>query len=75
LTTPIVIKWSFLAIAQMVNNNVPEKDIIGNLVDSASSDMLVLKIKPCMCQYKTFVETANDSLQQLQFIWRSLLFG
>ena len=36
-----------------------------NLVDSASSDTLALKIKPCMCQYKTLVETANGSLYQL----------
>ena len=37
-----------------------------NLVDPASSHMLVSKIKPCMSQYKTlYVETANGSLKQL----------
>ena len=38
-----------------------------NLVDPASSHMLVLKIKPCMSQYKLlYGETANGSLKQLQ---------
>ena len=37
-----------------------------NLVDPASSDMLVSKIKPCMSQYKLlYGETANGSLKQL----------
>ena len=37
-----------------------------NLVDPASSHMLVSKIKPCMSQYKSLhVETANGSLKQL----------
>ena len=37
-----------------------------NLVDPASSHMLVSKIKPCMSQYKSFYgETANGSLKQL----------
>ena len=37
-----------------------------NLVDPASSHMLVSKIKPCMSQYKSIhVETANGSLKQL----------
>ena len=37
-----------------------------NLVDPASSHMLVSKIKPCMSQYKSlYVETANGSLKQL----------
>ena len=40
-----------------------------NLVDPASSHMLVSKIKPCMSQYKLlYGETANGSLKQLQFI-------
>ena len=40
-----------------------------NLVDPASSHMLVSKIKPCMSQYKLlYGETANGSLNQLQFI-------
>ena len=42
----------------------------GYLVDSASSHMLVLKIKPCMSKYKQlYSETANGSLNQLSFIW------
>ena len=37
-----------------------------NLVDPASSHMLVLKIKPCMSKYKLlYGETANGSLKQL----------
>ena len=37
-----------------------------NLVDPASSHMLVSKIKPCMSQYKLlYSETANGSLKQL----------
>jgi hypothetical protein len=39
------------------------------LVDSASSHMLVSKIKPCMSKYKqSYCETANGSLNQLSFI-------
>ena len=39
------------------------------LVDSASSHMLVSKIKPCMSKYKhLYGETANGSLNQLSFI-------
>ena len=39
------------------------------LVDSASSHMLVSKIKPCMSKYKQlYSETANGSLYQLSFI-------
>ena len=37
-----------------------------NLVDPASSHMLVSKIKPCMSQYKfLYDETVNGSLKQL----------
>ena len=37
-----------------------------NLVDPASSHMLVSKTKPCMSQYKaSHVEAANGSLKQL----------
>ena len=37
-----------------------------NLVDPASSHMLVSKIKPCMSKYKPLHgETANGSLKQL----------
>ena len=40
-----------------------------NLVDPASSHMLVSKIKPCMSQYKLLHgETAKGSLKQLQSI-------
>ena len=40
--------------------------IVRNLVDPASSHMLVSKIKPCMSQYKLlYGETANGSLKQL----------
>ena len=40
-----------------------------NLVDPASSHMLVSKIKPCMSKFKLlYGETANGSLKQLQFI-------
>ena len=36
-----------------------------NLVDPASSHMLVSKIKPCMSQYKSiYGKTANGSLKQ-----------
>ena len=48
----------------------PNGDIGINLVDPASSHMLVSKIKPCMSQYKLLhCETANGSLKQLSFIW------
>ena len=41
-----------------------------NLVDPASSHMLVSKIKPCMSQYKLLHgETANGSFKQVSFIW------
>ena len=40
--------------------------LLRNLVDPASSHMLVSKIKPCMSQYKLlYGETANGSLKQL----------
>ena len=41
---------------------------VTNLVDPASSHMLVSKIKPCMSQNKSlYVESANGSLKQLLF--------
>jgi hypothetical protein len=47
----------------------PHQWLRTNLVDPASSHMLVSKIKPCMSQYKLlYGETANGSLKQLQFI-------
>ena len=43
-----------------------------NLVDPASSHMLVSKIKPCMFTIKSLHdESANGSLKQLWFIWWS----
>ena len=40
--------------------------LLRNLVDPASSHMLVSKIKPCMSQYKLlYGEVANGSLKQL----------
>ena len=40
--------------------------LIINLVDPASSHMLISKIKPCMSKYKfLYNETANSSLKQL----------
>ena len=45
------------------------RGVIGYLVDSASSHMLVSKIKPCKSKYKQlYSETANGSLNQLSFI-------
>ena len=50
------------------------KSLSTNLVDPASSHMLVSKIKPCMSQYKLLHgETANGSLKQLSFIWWSFI--
>lgn len=44
----------------------PGVEPAANLVDPASSHMLVSKIKPCMSQYKLlYGETANGSLKQL----------
>ena len=46
--------------------NVTKSGYCDNLVDPASSHMLVLKIKPCMSKYKPcYDETANGSLKQL----------
>ena len=40
--------------------------LCANLVDPASSHMLVSKIKPCMSQYKLqYGKTVNGSLKQL----------
>ena len=48
---------------------VPPRSHDSYLVDSASSHMLVSKIKPCMSKYKQlYCETANGSLNQLSFI-------
>ena len=49
-----------------VGIHVDELQYRTNLVDPASSHMLVSKIKPCMSQYKLlYGETANGSLKQL----------
>jgi hypothetical protein len=41
-------------------------DVLSNLVDPASSHMLVSKIKPCKSKYKLlYGKTANSSLQEL----------
>ena len=49
--------------------NPPRPGQDSYLVDSASSHMLVSKIKPCMSKYKQlYGETANGSLNQLSFI-------
>ena len=48
------------------NAGAPFRWLCTNLVDPASSHMLVSKIKPCMSQYKLlYGETANGSLKQL----------
>ena len=52
---------------QGVGRPTPAND--SYLVDSASSHMLVSKIKPCMSKYKQlYSETANGSLYKLSFI-------
>ena len=64
-------KWIFWKFwGCLLRNHVDNK----NLVDPASSHMLVSKIKPCMSQYKLLHgETANGSLKQLSFIWWSFI--
>ena len=53
---------------------VAQGSLSTNLVDPASSHMLVSKIKPCMSQYKLLHgDTANGSLKQLSFIWWSFI--
>ena len=44
---------------------------IAYLVDPASSHMLVLKAKPCMCQYQLLDgQAANGSLHHLRLMWQ-----
>ena len=63
----IILFWSLGAIRLGGSLAVPGHD--SYLVDSASSHMLVSKIKPCMSKYKqVYCETANGSLNQLSFI-------
>ena len=55
------------ALKQCAGRPTPAND--SYLVDSASSHMLVSKIKPCMSKYKQlYSETANGSLYKLSFI-------
>ena len=50
--------------------------LCSDLVDPASSHMLVSKIKPCKYQHKSLQDKpANGSLKQLLFIWQSTLHG
>jgi hypothetical protein len=56
--------------ARLPSGGSPRLGVVGvqdsYLVDSASSHMLVSKIKPCMSKYKhLYRETANGSLNQL----------
>ena len=61
-----VVRGSFTALAR---STVGAATSVSNLVDPASSHMLVSKIKPCMSQYKLlYGETANASLKQLKFV-------
>ena len=49
---------------------------MNNLVDPASSHMLVSEIKPCMSKYIPLNgETANGSLNQLWFLGSYILHG
>ncbi len=65
VTELVVVEWLWVPNASVQRFS----DSFTNLVDPASSHMLVSKIKPCMSQYKLlYGETANGSLKQLQFI-------
>ena len=56
-------------LAEVLRGAMPSVSDGSYLVDSASSHMLVSKIKPCMSKYKhSYCETANGSLNQLSFI-------
>ena len=62
-TNHIDLGWERLPV--MITYDEP-KQFGENLVDPASSHMLVSKIKPCMCVYKPLhSETANGSITQL----------
>lgn len=51
------------------NFNLSFTEDVNNLVDPASSHMLVSEIKPCMSKYiPSNGETANGSLNQLWFL-------
>lgn len=52
------------------------EDSVNNLVDPASSHMLVSEIKPCMSKYiPSNGETANGSLNQLWFLGSYIVHG
>ena len=62
-TNHIDLDWERIPV--MITYDGP-KQFGENLVDPASSHMLVSKIKPCMCVYKPLhSETANGSITQL----------
>jgi hypothetical protein len=74
LATPRVTRDSFVCSAIPANLGKARESVVSpqslaygtNLVDPASSHMLVSKIKPCMSMYKLlYGETANGSLKQL----------
>jgi hypothetical protein len=61
------VTWKSLRRVRRAGRPTPAND--SYLVDSASSHMLVSKIKPCMSKYKQlYSETANGSLYKLSFI-------
>jgi len=61
------VTWKSLRRPRGAGRPTPAND--SYLVDSASSHMLVSKIKPCMSKYKQlYGETANGSLYKLSFI-------
>ena len=68
---PSAVATSNLEISPALSTGVrwPTPAYDSYLVDSASSHMLVSKIKPCMSKYKQlYSETANGSLYKLSFI-------
>jgi hypothetical protein len=65
-------EYWFVNYLQYLTNNIMslveslDSSLYCNLVDPASSHMLVSKIKPCMFKYKLlYGETANSSVKQL----------
>jgi hypothetical protein len=62
----IIFRFGFIPLNKLLHCSVTATLISNNLVDPASSHMLVSKIKPCMSQCKLLNgETANGSLKQL----------
>ena len=63
---PIELAANWLTFTRLSSLRRAGSEVGRNLVDPASSHMLVSKIKPCMSQYKLlYGETANGSLKQL----------